>query len=72
MNTEPTLYTVEQHGKPLAVVRATRGSLAIQMVAASHGISLVGLAARVASDFERRAFQDREAKGAGRPGALGR
>jgi hypothetical protein len=57
MTAPETLFTVERQGRILAVVRATRGRTAIAIAAELHGIHLVGLAARVATDFERQAFR---------------
>lgn len=54
---DETLFTVERQGRVLAVVRASRGMAAIEIAATIHGVSRVGLAARVATDFERQAFR---------------
>ena len=54
---DETLFTVERHGRVLAIVRASRGMAAIEIAASLHGVSRVGLAARVATDFERQAFR---------------
>ena len=54
---DETLFTVERQGRVLAVVRASHGMAAIEIAATIHGVSRVGLAARVATDFERQAFR---------------
>lgn len=54
---DETLFTVERQGRVLAIVRASRGMAAIEIAASLHGVSRVGLAARVATDFERQAFR---------------
>lgn len=54
---DDTLFTVERQGRVLAVVKASRGMAAIEIAASIHGVSRVGLAARVATDFERQAFR---------------